>query len=478
MLTDYHLHLRPDEEGTTSERYFTAENVDRYLAAAAAAGVEELGVSEHVYRFRQALDLWRHPLWESNGHDDLDAYCEFVRGTPLKLGIECDFVPGAEDRTAALLEARDFDYVVGSVHFIGEATRVDHPGWDVWEGSGDPDEVWRRYFEALAECARSGLFDILAHPDLVKVWGRARPLPERDLRAFYEPAVEAIAESGIAVEVSTAGLRKPVGELYPAPRLRRDVRRGRGPLRALLRRPPARAGRLRLRPRGRLPRRASGWGRYASSSSAGGGWRRSQPGRLMVGIGYDSHRFADGPAADPRRGRDRARARPRRPLRRRRPHPRGDRRDPRRRRRRRHRHDVPRRRRAWQGADSIDLLRTVVGTIAGPIVNVDATVICEQPRLGPYRAEMERTLADATSARVSVKATSNEGMGWIGRGEGIACIAVASVAERIVFSVRWRASSAEPRRALRGLRRRLASSSSKVLHEAGILGADAPRQGG
>ncbi len=81
----------------------------------------------------------------------------------------------------------------------------------------------------------------------------------------------------------------------------------------------------------------------------------------------------------------------------------------------------------WQGADSIDLLRTVVGTIADAIVNVDATVICEAPRLGPYKPEMERTLADATSARVSVKATSNEGMGWIGRGEGIACIAVALV---------------------------------------------------
>jgi 2-C-methyl-D-erythritol 2,4-cyclodiphosphate synthase len=81
----------------------------------------------------------------------------------------------------------------------------------------------------------------------------------------------------------------------------------------------------------------------------------------------------------------------------------------------------------WQGANSIDLLRTVVGTVAGPIVNVDATLICEEPRLGPYKAEMERTLAEATSARVSVKATTNEGMGWIGRGEGIACIAVASV---------------------------------------------------
>ena len=269
MLTDYHLHLRPDEDGTTFERYFTAENVDRYLAAAAAAGVEEIGVSEHVYRFQQALELWSHPLWQSNGRDDLDAYCEFVRATPLKLGIECDFVPGAEDKTATMLEARDFDYVVGSVHFIGEEA-VDHPGWDIWDGSGDADEVWRRYFESLAECARSGLFDILAHPDLVKVWGRSRPLPERDLRHFYEPAVEAIAESGIAVEISTAGLRKPVGELYPGPRLRRDVRRGRCPVRPLLRRPPARAGRLRLRPRGRLPRRASGWRRYASSSNASG----------------------------------------------------------------------------------------------------------------------------------------------------------------------------------------------------------------
>ena len=216
MLTDYHLHLRPDDEDTPAAHFFNAENVDRYLAAAATAGIEELGVSEHVYRFQQALELWRHPLWVENAHDDLDAYCAFVRTTPLKLGIECDFIRGVEDRTAELLAARELDYVVGSVHFIGEGdAAVDHEGWDVWEG-GDPDEIWRRYFEMVAECARSGLFDILAHPDLVKVWGRARPLPEMDLRSYYEPAVEAIAESGIAVELSTAGLRKPVGELYPA----------------------------------------------------------------------------------------------------------------------------------------------------------------------------------------------------------------------------------------------------------------------
>jgi len=217
MLTDYHLHLRPDEDETPAERHFTAENVERYLAAAAAAGIEELGASEHVYRFRQALDLWRHPLWVENARDDLDAYCEFLRGTPLRVGVECDYIPGAEEKTAALLESRDFDYVVGSVHFIGEGdAAVDHDGFDVWDGGDNAEEIWRRYFEALAACARSGLFDILAHPDLVKVWGRDRPAPAGDLRRFYEPAIEAIAESGIAVELSTAGLRKPVGELYPS----------------------------------------------------------------------------------------------------------------------------------------------------------------------------------------------------------------------------------------------------------------------
>lgn len=81
----------------------------------------------------------------------------------------------------------------------------------------------------------------------------------------------------------------------------------------------------------------------------------------------------------------------------------------------------------WRDADSVDLLRTVVGMISGRVVNVDATIVCEEPRLAPLRAEMERTLAEVMSARVSVKATTNEGMGWIGRGEGIACLAVAQV---------------------------------------------------
>jgi histidinol-phosphatase (PHP family) len=218
VLTDYHLHLRPDDLDASAAGAFTAANVDRYLEAAREAGIEELGVSEHVYRFSAALEVWDHPFWQSQAVDDLDGYCEFVRTTSLRLGIEMDYVPGREDRVSNLLDSRDFDYVVGSIHFVGDRA-LDDDRYDIWEGASDADRIWQRYFQMLAELARSGLYDVLAHPDLVKIWGPARPAPSRDPRFHYEPAVEAIAESRIAVEVSTAGLRKPVGELYPAPAL-------------------------------------------------------------------------------------------------------------------------------------------------------------------------------------------------------------------------------------------------------------------
>jgi histidinol-phosphatase (PHP family) len=216
LLTDYHVHLRPDDVDATPDRYFTAGNAERYRETAEERGIAELGVAEHVYRFSAALEVWEHPFWRQYAHDDLDAYCGFVREeTDLRLGIEADFVPGREDRMASLLDGRGWDYVVGSVHFLRDRS-LDTEDYSVWGTGESPERVWRRYFETVAESARSGLYDIIAHPDLVKVWGSAAPRPDGDLRRYYEPAVEAFAESGVAVELSSAGWRKPVGEQYPA----------------------------------------------------------------------------------------------------------------------------------------------------------------------------------------------------------------------------------------------------------------------
>jgi len=217
VLTDYHVHLRPDERENTVERFFTRANAERYRESATERGIDELGVAEHVYRFHQALEVWDHPFWREHARDDLDDYCAFVRDeTDLKLGIEADFVPGREDRMANLLEARDWDYVVGSIHFVGNDS-LDTDEFSIWTKTASPERIWTRYFEMLAEAAQSGLFDILAHPDLVKVWGKDRPRPDGDLRRFYYPAMEVIAECDVAIEVSTAGFRKPVAEIYPAP---------------------------------------------------------------------------------------------------------------------------------------------------------------------------------------------------------------------------------------------------------------------
>jgi histidinol-phosphatase (PHP family) len=222
MLTDYHVHLRPDEDGTEGERYFTSANAERYRETAAERGIEELGVAEHVHRFVQSLEVWSHPWYRHWATDDVDAYCAFVRDeTDLKLGIEVDFLPGREDRVQNMIDGRDWDYVIGSIHFLrDEAVDIhgEEPGWEAisaWRAA-DPEKVWRRYFETLGEAARSGQFDILAHPDLVKVFGDRAPRPDGDLRRFYELAMDGIADSDAAIEVSTAGLRKPVGEIYPA----------------------------------------------------------------------------------------------------------------------------------------------------------------------------------------------------------------------------------------------------------------------
>jgi histidinol-phosphatase (PHP family) len=215
MLTDYHVHLRPDEDDATAARFFTPENAVRYREAASERGIEELGVSEHVHRFTAALGVWQHDWWKNNARDDIDEYNAFVREAGLKVGIEADLVRGREEQMAALLDARRWDYVVGSVHFLqDEAVDMRDSPWDIWR-SADPDEVWERYFRTLGHAAATGMFDILAHPDLVKVWGSSAPRPQGELRRFYELAMPGIEQSDVAIEVSTAGLRKPVGEIYP-----------------------------------------------------------------------------------------------------------------------------------------------------------------------------------------------------------------------------------------------------------------------
>ncbi len=210
MIVDYHMHLRNGSEELAHDTW----SVDPFVDAARAAGVDEIGFAEHIYYFKQTRSLWTVPYMAERCVHDIEPYVEAVvaargRGLPVKLGLEVDYVPGREEETRELLASYPWDYLLGSVHFIGGLS-VDGEEPLLLDAVG-VEEAWRLYFETLGAAARSRLFDSLSHPDLVKIFGA------RAASFDYGPVVDAIAVSGVAVEVSTAGLHKPVRELYPHP---------------------------------------------------------------------------------------------------------------------------------------------------------------------------------------------------------------------------------------------------------------------
>ncbi len=216
MIVDYHMHLR----NARGEIAHDTSAVEPFVESAREAGVDEIGFTEHIYYFRQTRSLWSVPYHTERCVYDIEAYVSAVvaarsRGLPVKLGLEVDYVRGREEETRELLAPYPWDFLLGSLHYIGDLGVDDEPRLVDAVGV---DEAWRVYFETLAAAARSGLFESLSHPDLVKIFG-ARPA------SFdYGPVVAAIADSGIAVEVSTAGLHKPVRELYPHPEFLAECR--------------------------------------------------------------------------------------------------------------------------------------------------------------------------------------------------------------------------------------------------------------
>jgi histidinol-phosphatase (PHP family) len=217
MLVDYHMHLRASDR-SSEELDHTVEAVERYVEQAHEHGVDEIGVTEHVYYFRETRDFWALPYQLDRCNEDLGPYCDAVldakrRGLPVKLGLEVDWVPERADELAAVLEPYPWDYLIGSVHWIGGLAVDQRPG--LWAGRSVED-VWALYARVLEAAARSGHFDVLAHPDLVKIFGNR-------VEWNWQPVIDAL--DGVALEVSTAGLHKPVGELYPAAELLRGGRR-------------------------------------------------------------------------------------------------------------------------------------------------------------------------------------------------------------------------------------------------------------
>jgi len=207
-VIDQHLH--------TSRCGHATGTIAQYVEAARDRGIETICFTDHLPMPAP------YPQHYTMAADELPSYVSDVRaaalvsaaagGPEVLCGIEADWLPDAVPYVEQALAAHDFDLVLGSVHFLGDWA-FDDPDLVARYDSWHADVLWQRYFEEVAAAAGSGLYDVIAHPDLVKKFGSR---PESDPGAWYEQAAEAMRASGCAVEVNSAGLRKPVREIYPS----------------------------------------------------------------------------------------------------------------------------------------------------------------------------------------------------------------------------------------------------------------------
>jgi len=218
-LTSYHVHTRWSDGSAT---------IQEVINAAEAVGLEEVGISDHyvMYPDLRRVD-WSMPT------ERLEEYAAEVREAgrharvTVRLGLEVDYLPDTIERTLEALARVDFDYVIGSVHFVDDfALDSTRDYWDALT-QDQVDEMWKAYYRRLGAMTATRGFDIVGHFDLPKKFGVA---PHADLTPEVLEALDAVAESGMVMEINTSGWHRPVREAYPAPWIAAEARKRNVPI--------------------------------------------------------------------------------------------------------------------------------------------------------------------------------------------------------------------------------------------------------
>lgn len=218
-ITDYHTH--------TFRCGHAVGTMREYVEAALRNGITDIGLTDHLWLYF-ALVGDRDPRWamaenqfDAHYAEMLEVRDEYRGRIDVRVSVEADYIAGHEDELRAILSRYDFDYVLGSVHFM-DGWLIDDPDQAHRYREERVAEIYRRYFANIQRAIRLGAFDVLAHFDLPKKFGF---LPEEDLTAVVAETLDLAKEAGVAIEVSTGGLRKPVAEIYPAPAILREMKK-------------------------------------------------------------------------------------------------------------------------------------------------------------------------------------------------------------------------------------------------------------
>ena len=198
--TDYHMHSSYSDGRSAPEDY---------ISSAIAAGLSEIGFSEHLTLFKDLEDWNINPVNISPYINHLETLRNNVKSIKLKIGLEVDFFPGKEEEIYNYLSPLPLDYIIGSVHYLGEKT-VDF-GPEFYEGKSI-DRLFESYFNSVIAAVASGLFDIIGHCDLIRIYGYK---PYADQEPFYRKLAKTMKTHDVAFEVNTNGRNRPLADFYP-----------------------------------------------------------------------------------------------------------------------------------------------------------------------------------------------------------------------------------------------------------------------
>ncbi len=198
--TDYHIHSLFSDGRAEPEAY---------IAPAIEANLSEIGFSDHLTLFKDQQHWNMSPEKISTYMDHINTLDKNTAGLKIRTGLEVDYFAGKEIETAAFLKTLDLDYVLGSVHYLGEKTVDEGPDFYV---NKNLDNLFENYFDQVCNAASSGLFDIIAHCDLIRIYGYK---PSFDPGPLYRKLAKVMRQSNVAFEVNTNGRNRPLADFYP-----------------------------------------------------------------------------------------------------------------------------------------------------------------------------------------------------------------------------------------------------------------------
>jgi histidinol-phosphatase (PHP family) len=198
--TDYHIHSIYSDGRSAPEEY---------IRKATESGIKEIGFSDHLTLFREKEEWNMDPSLVPAYINHLENLRNETKNIRIKIGLEVDFFEGKETETREFLDKLPLDFVIGSVHYQGDKT-VDL-GPSFYEGK-DIDLLFRKYFETVTAAASSGLFDIIGHCDLIRIFGYR---PSSDPEPLYRKLAREMKKHDVVLEINTNGRNRPLADFYP-----------------------------------------------------------------------------------------------------------------------------------------------------------------------------------------------------------------------------------------------------------------------